>query len=94
MKHLEILVIDTNGEVKDKFVNYDVKLIEANAYEISGELQSSYSSTTQLDNIVLEERDSEGNILRKFEQGFATKIKGLTTTFVVIQALLNTDIKQ
>lgn len=88
MKKNIMVVKDQDGNGKDLFVSYNVDHIESNVYKISGQLRSSYTSTTQLENVILEERDHDGNVVRKFKNGNA-EINRTPEPYVVIQALID-----
>ena len=89
MKKNIMVVKDQDGNPKDLFVSYNVDHIESNVYKISGQLRSSYTSTTQLENVILEERGHDGNVVRKFKNGNVLEINRIPEPDVVIQALID-----
>ncbi len=88
MKKNIMVVKDQDGNGKDLFLSYNVDHIESNIYKISGQLRSSYPSITRLENVILEERDHDGNVVRKFKNGNA-EINRTPEPYVVIQALID-----
>lgn len=89
MKKNIMVVKDQDGNGKDLFLSYNVDHIESNVYKISGQLRSSYTSTTQLENVILEERDHDGNVVRRFKNGNVLEINRWPEPDVVIQALID-----
>lgn len=78
------------GVIIGTFNNYQVSHIETNCYQINGTISFDFVSASQLTNVILEEKDSRGNIIAKYKGGMATHAQGRRgATYIEIQALVD-----